>query len=256
MSEQGKASRLSGIGTILKKTAGQIVFPDLCAVCSVPLTHTERNLSFCRNCLAQLPLRSAAERGIAWPDGTSSRSINDDIICAAYYRPPIDTVLLRLKFSDAPHLARPLAGLLFRILKLMSADWDAVVAVPLHPARLRQRGYNQSGLITESLAELLRIPDGSPGLTRIRITAPQSERLDRKARHANLAGAFCADPEFWQRQPLSRGSVLLIDDVMTTGATMLAAAQPLLRLGLRVTGLVVASEHGTVGQAADRAFWR
>lgn len=117
--------------------------------------------------------------------------------------------------------------------------YAAVIAVPLHSRRLAERGYNQAGLIAAAVARQLALPDWSDWLKRSRPTERQSEQNIRAARFANLAGAFA-----WDGPPdLRSAHVLLVDDVLTTGATLGAAAEPLFRAGAHVTGLVVASNH-------------
>jgi ComF family protein len=111
---------------------------------------------------------------------------------------------------------------------------DAVVAVPLGARRRRQRGYNQSELIARVIADARRIPLVG-GLRRVRDTAPQSARAE-EARRINVAGAFA-----WQGIAIERAHLLLVDDVLTTGATLEAAATALEAAGAsRVDVVVVA----------------
>ena len=110
----------------------------------------------------------------------------------------------------------------------------AIVAVPLGPRRRRQRGYNQADLIAHVLAEIQKAPI-LDGLVRVRETTPQSAR-DEQGRRSNVAGAFA-----WKGSPLARASVWLVDDVLTTGATVEAAGAALLAAGAsRVDVVVVA----------------
>lgn len=121
---------------------------------------------------------------------------------------------------------------------------DVVIPVPLHPARLAARGYNQAALLGAAVAGELAVPLVARALSRTRATPPQA-RLDRAARLGNVAGAFRV------RMPARvRGRrVLLIDDVSTTGATLAACAAALREAGAaEVTALVVArTEHGDDG---------
>jgi ComF family protein len=111
---------------------------------------------------------------------------------------------------------------------------DAVVAVPLGPRRRRQRGYNQSDLIARVLADARRLPLVD-GLRRVRDTAPQSAR-DEDERGTNVAGAFA-----WTGMPVERARLWLVDDVLTTGATVKAAATVLEAAGAtRIDVVVVA----------------
>lgn len=107
---------------------------------------------------------------------------------------------------------------------------DAVAHVPLHPVRRRERGYDQARLLAVALAHRIGLPAIDP-LERVRSTAPQVGRA-RRARTANVAGAFRVRPG---RAP--RGTVALVDDVATSGATLAAASGPLLGAGVeRVVG--------------------
>ena len=126
----------------------------------------------------------------------------------------------------------------------------AVLAVPLHSSRLKERGYNQAGLLAWQIANQLNIPDWSAYLLRNRDTARQSEQENRNLRLYNLAGAFSLSQEFLQvtagndlEQQWKSRSILLVDDVLTTGATLSEAAYPLWQSGWLVTGMVVASDH-------------
>jgi ComF family protein len=111
---------------------------------------------------------------------------------------------------------------------------DAVVAVPLGPRRRRQRGYNQSELIARVLADARRLPLLG-GLHRVRDTAPQSARAVEE-RRTNVAGAFA-----WKGISMERAQLWLVDDVLTTGATVEAAASALEAAGAsRIDVVVVA----------------
>lgn len=115
--------------------------------------------------------------------------------------------------------------------------WDMLVPAPLHASRLRWRGFNQSRELCRLLAKRTGAPIVDRALSRIRTAAPQSV-LDKKQRLANVAGAFRADAA------LAAGrSVLLADDVMTTGATLSECARTLLAAGaVRVEVLVLARD--------------
>jgi ComF family protein len=139
-----------------------------------------------------------------------------------------------LKFNGRHAIAGPLGRLMAQA--VAGVEVDAVCHVPLHPRRRRERGYDQAALLARSVARTLDLPYQPRALRRIRATAQQAT-LDRVARQANVDGAFRAQVD------LSGRSVLLIDDVSTTGATILAAATALRDFGAAaVTGLVFA--HG------------
>jgi ComF family protein len=115
-------------------------------------------------------------------------------------------------------------------------DFDMILAVPLHPKRLRDRGYNQAGLLARSLSLRIRVPFNKGMLIRKRPTLPQTGLSDSR-RAANVRNAFaCENPE-----RISGRRILLVDDVMTTGATVSSASRALVRSGaLRVSVLTLA----------------
>ncbi len=161
----------------------------------------------------------------------------DACIAALDYGYPWDTLIARFKFHGEPGWAAPLAALMRKApgAAALLARADRVLPLPLAPGRLARRGYNQALELARHLAPG-RVDDGS--LRRIRDTAPQA-RLDRDARLRNVAGAFDVAPG---AAPDLRGRhLLLVDDVMTSGATLAAAAQALRQAGTRrVSALVLA----------------
>ncbi|MBI1256299.1 MAG: ComF family protein [Chloroflexi bacterium] len=121
-----------------------------------------------------------------------------------------------LKYSGATELMIPLGNRLISALTTLKWPIDQIVPVPLHAARQRERGYNQSQQLGGYMEQVLGIPCDPSALLRWRDTPPQVG-LNREQRQANVQGAFQANT------PLS-GTVLLIDDVFTTGATLQACA--------------------------------
>lgn len=113
----------------------------------------------------------------------------------------------------------------------------AVVPVPLHPRRLRERGFNPAALLATAVARELGSAVAPPTLlVRVRDT-PSQTQLDRKARQANVAEAFGCRP----RRTVAQGSLLLVDDVATTGATLVAAARALRQAGFQHLDAVCAA---------------
>ena len=141
----------------------------------------------------------------------------------------------QLKYSDQSRLADPLAAYLIRWWEMNPLPTELVIPVPLHPRREKERGYNQAELLSRRLSAAIGIPHETKSLSRTRYTRPQVG-LGAIERQENVAGAFrCIDGEIAGR------SILLIDDVTTTGATLEAAALALKRAGVReVWGLTVA----------------
>jgi ComF family protein len=154
-------------------------------------------------------------------------------VVALPYRYPWDGLLTRLKFQQAVELAGPLAELLGdavgHALVLEPQRRPALVLpVPLSIERQRERGYNQAWELTRRVARRWQIPARPDGLLRLRSTVPQLS-LPRSQRLANVRGAFALDARW--RPAVQGQQVALVDDVMTTGATLTAAADALLRAG-------------------------
>lgn len=143
-----------------------------------------------------------------------------------------------LKYRHFKALAGSLGGLLAEYLASNPLPADVIMPVPLHPRRLRERGYNQSALLAEELGKRAGIPVMENGLLRAKYTPPQARSSDSAQRLANVQGAF-----LYRGEPLHGRHVLLIDDVCTTGATLEACATPLkTREAASVWALTVARE--------------
>jgi ComF family protein len=155
--------------------------------------------------------------------------------------------LHELKYAGERRLAEPLGRAVARRWARVGAGGDVVVPVPVHANRLRARGYDQAGLIAAVAARELRLPC-APLLERARATTAQFD-LDRGSRATNVEGAFRLRPpppgtRHAVDQPLAGRWFVLIDDVMTTGATLAACAEPLLTAGaMGVSAITVARER-------------
>ncbi|MBX3634389.1 MAG: ComF family protein [Rubrivivax sp.] len=159
-------------------------------------------------------------------------------VCAFDYAFPWDRLIAEFKFNARPELARPLAQRLLQALNEAgavegaglagAARPDVLLPVPLAPARLAERGYNQAWELARELARALALPADATLLQRPADGAHQAQ-LTRDERRRNLRGAFLVDP--LRRGELAGRHVALVDDVMTTGATLREAAVALLRAG-------------------------
>ena len=155
------------------------------------------------------------------------------------YQEPFRKIIHALKYSEKTALAELLGGALALLAcqDPLLADADAICAVPLHPARLRERGFNQSELLAAVVSRETGIPLERP-LRRCKNTRTQTAQSSHEKRRENLKGAFKLMPSV----ELAGRRVIVVDDVCTTGATLDAAAQPLLAAGASaVFGLVVAA---------------
>jgi ComF family protein len=143
------------------------------------------------------------------------------LLCAGRYAPPLSTAIARVKFEERADLVAPLSRLLLPALRALElGPGDVFVPVPLHRARLVERGYNQSALLARALSRATGAAFAPELLVRTRRTEQQA-RLGREARRHNVARAFVA------RRAWACGRVILVDDVITTGATALACIEAL-----------------------------
>lgn len=185
-----------------------------CPRCAAPLPHAA---PLCARCL---PHPSALDR--AYP--------------AFDYAFPIDRLLQTLKYGATPMFQRMAIAdcLAASMAAVAPRSADLVVPIPLSPSRLRERGFNQALELAKPFARLLQIPLVATALIRLKETSPQT-RLARQARLQNLREAFHCGAK------LQGLRILLVDDVMTTGATLTAAAAALKAAGAAaVVGCVAA----------------
>lgn len=245
--------RLAAAGRELWGGLLQLVYPGCCLQCGAALPPGEAHFcGRCREALFTDPLpycpRCAGTVGpFAVIDGrcASCRSepfYFDRALRLGPYQGVLREVVLRIKGALGEGLAELLgeswaeqAASQFRALQV-----DGVVPVPLHWMRRWWRGYNQSAAVAHGLASRLRLPYEPGWLQRIRHT-PMQTRQTLAARRVNVRGAFRARPG----ARLAGRAVLLVDDVMTTGATASEAARALREAGAaRVVVAVLARGHG------------
>jgi ComF family protein len=157
----------------------------------------------------------------------------------------VRTALHELKYSGEQRLAGPLGAAIARRWRRVGAGGDVLVPVPVHATRRRRRGYDQAELLARAAAAELSLPC-APILERARATIAQFD-LDRSERAVNVAGAFRTRADPGRRQdarPLAGRWVVLIDDVVTTGASLAACAVPLIEAGaVGVSAITVARER-------------
>lgn len=158
-------------------------------------------------------------------------------VCVADYAFPWDALIGAFKFRGRAELAGLLAVRLVAAVRAAALPAPTLVLpVPLSPRRLAERGYNQAWELARRAAAALQLPADATLLQRPLETAHQAE-LGRSERQRNLRTAFMADPR--RRAPLQGAHVVLVDDVMTTGATAREASAVLLRAGAAAVDLWV-----------------
>lgn len=233
---------MAGRISSLLQRAADLVWPRVCAIegCGNISDRPDRHI--CSRCFASLPFHDAG--GACRICGALVMAeTHHEFICedcqrlkpafefarsAVLYREPVDLLLQDFKYHKATWLCEDFVDLLEGAVraKLPFSEIDVVVPVPLHPRRLRKRGYNQSALLAESLARRLNRRFDQRSLIRIRDTEHQA-RLSGDERRNNLKGALAVP----NAQFVRGRTVLVVDDVMTSGATLSHCARALLDAG-------------------------
>lgn len=231
----------------IKRLTLDILFPPVCLACEDFLMNeagTTRGL--CRICMAGIKSRDTllcACCGARLPENVKTCHPKAAFILGAaadYENPVVRALIFRLKYERLRAASAPLQDLLGRYLSDLDFDWTnfMVIPVPLHPRRKRERGFNQAELLSQHVAELLRLPHETHALKRVRYEEPQAKIRTRAERELNMTGAFEADIS------IAKKNILLVDDVMTTGATLRAATEALKNAGARkIIALVVAKRN-------------
>ena len=227
-----------------------LLLPRVCVLCS---DRAAEPFNLCDGCIGDLPGMNGACRRCALPlpapgSGLCARCATDPppfrrAVAAFRYVEPVDTLIQQLKYQGdlavAPTLGRLLAR---RIADAGAGGPECILPVPLHPRRLRARGFNQSLEIAKPLAAGTGIPVKRYWVKRTRDTPVQSQIQGIPARRRNVRDAFAASPR------LARyARVAIVDDVVTTGATAAELARVVLAQGVESVDLwcVARAERGT-----------
>jgi len=225
------------------------LFSQDCQLCGV---RTETSL--CRDCERDLPYRMSggcprcaahASAGQLCGACLSEAPAFDETVAAFSYEFPLDRLLQSYKFNENLSLTAMFSAALLAAVRQHHVQYgstlpDRVIALPLARKRLAERGFNQSALLAELVAKELGIRYAPHGLLKVRDTPPQAG-LDRAARLKNVRGAFDCD------ESLAGLRIALVDDVMTTGATLSEAAKVLKKAGASYVSAWVVARADSAG---------
>ncbi|HXI12179.1 MAG TPA: phosphoribosyltransferase family protein [Thermoanaerobaculia bacterium] len=233
---------------LLGRETARIVLAASCIVCQENLSWTSRRGSCCERCWLELPAITGTKcRRCSTPfQFTGERELATCIPCSASshacawidawgeYRGSLERVLHAFKFDRHDFLSTPLSTLLVERLRARGDAFDVVVPVPMHGKKRRKRGYNQAELLAKGVVRLTGLEYDAKLLVKREERRTQST-LPREERKANVRDLFTAS------ERAAGKSVLLVDDISTTGETLEACAIALVKGGAaRVCAVVVA----------------
>jgi len=227
---------------IAGRTLLDIVYPSLCFLCERRLPLDERYI--CPECDRDLhPIGDAdplykEERRRVMENGV----LDDFLACYVFEKHKgMQNVIHAVKYQGCKELGVELGRRLGKVLEEHDIHTDHIVPLPLHPARLRERGYNQAEYIARGIAEVLSAPVRNDLLKRVRNTRSQTA-LTKEERSKNMKNAFSLASD---KIDLEDRSVLLVDDLVTTGATLRSAAREIWK----------AKPYGVFGVSVAIAGW-
>lgn len=219
--------------TILRNLI-QLFFPNLCVVCNEKLVDGEQHI--CIGCLSNLPKTAYhLQKDNRLEDFFAGRILFQRIAAYTYFihEGSVQKIVHELKYNNNPAIGQYIGELCGNEIKESDfvSDIDLIVPIPLHPKRLKQRGYNQSLEISKGISKKTNIPINSIDLIRIVNNKSQTQH-SRDERWKNVENIFAmTNPKVFENK-----HILLIDDIITTGSTIESCAKELLKSkGCRVS---------------------
>jgi ComF family protein len=228
------------VGSLLRnfvRALDDVVYPPHCLLTDVPLADhrfpiSRAALDACQPAPSNTELMLTVQRHIS-EDEMNISSFNALWLVGSPFfadeigRPSIDKAIYAIKYGGRTRLATRLGIMLGEYLTDGDVQVDFVCAVPIHSARKRERGYNQAEFIASGVAEAMHVPN-IPALRRTRYTGTQTA-LSEHQRLGNVTGAF----EVIDHNAVIGATILIVDDVLTTGATLNSCASALLEASAR-----------------------
>lgn len=225
---------------IVLKRLIDIIYPPRCQICQAFLNSND---PFCPTCIEGFtkitspkclicgrPFQSESEEDHACEGCLRKRPVFDRAGAPYLYHGSAMTAVHQFKYAKKDHMAKPLGKLLadYAVLRLRGLGECLMVPVPLHPKKLRERGFNQSLLLAKHVSKLLSLELDIFSLRRIRYTRPQTG-LKSDQRRKNVSKAF----EVLDRKAIDGKRIVLVDDVATTGNTLNECSRVLKRSGAK-----------------------
>jgi ComF family protein len=246
--QSGAAVRALPVLRSLARIAADTVFPPACLNCR---SSTQRSGALCPSCWAQVRFieRPICERlgtpfamdlgndGLLSPEAVANPPVFARARAVAHFEDgPVRQLVHRLKYRDRMELAKPLGAWMARAGSEILAEADLLVPVPLHRRRLAMRRFNQANALAQAISAQCGVRVDPFVLARVKPTPPQVG-LSRSQRALNMQAAFRVAEGMAPR--IEGRAIVLVDDVMTSGATVNAASRALLRTGAKRIDVLV-----------------
>ena len=241
---------MTGVREAFQKSI-QALFPDVCGFCGKILPFSKNSsdsfffdtLKICRHCLSVLPFRLPSQqtfqgiKGMVADTHFPNEPESVSFIVPFFYEGIVLSAIRRLKFQEGVFLSPALGFFMERTLFDRKISFDLIVPIPLSQKRQKERGYNQAALLAEEIGKYAEKPMSENCLFRPKMTKAQAGIEDSEKRLRNMEDAFFVS-EDWD---VEGARILLVDDVVTTGATFYFAAQALLGAGAKTVDCVAAA---------------
>lgn len=204
-----------------------IIYPPVCGVCG----RIDKN-SLCKKC--EIQLKSQATFGIDNYKEDYNKSF-DEHLYIFMYSGAVRSIMLNYKFNENSYLYKTFSNFLLKNEKFVEniKRYDIIVPVPLSKKREKERGYNQSGLIAKEISKKTNIKMDKRCLRKIKNAVAQST-LNKEDRYINIEGAYRVNDS----KNIQNKSILLIDDIYTTGSTVNECSKIMLQAGTKKVGVL------------------
>ena len=224
---------LTRAGQLICDAVLTLAYPQICAICGRSVEQRRFGVA-CEACWKEMRI-FADDEAICWKCGVPGPACGRCVALAftaaravGVYEGALRESLLLLKRQ--PYLPQHVRDLLAAAVMREPLNFSTrVVPVPLHPKRLKTRGFNQASIVAHAVSKALELPVDEAGLVRVSTTEKYRAGLDRKGRRDTVAGAF----EVTHPRLAAGENILLVDDVFTTGATVSECAEALITAGAR-----------------------
>lgn len=214
-----------------------LLFPNTCAACSELLTSHQNYL--CSFCIKDLPHTNEDFTNHYLANKLMAIQPISGVFSALYYHPEntVGALFNQFKYKQRSDLGIFLGQLLAKELLKFELSIDKIVPVPLHPTKQAKRGYNQAELLAKQISKQLNVPIDVEHFIRIQNTKSQTKK-SRQQRYETMRNVFQVKNE----SVFQGKSILLVDDIVTTGATMLSCAEVLFEAGAKSVTLVTVAK--------------